>query len=125
MRNRECGFYESSLPPGESLGDVYQFTTRWFSRRVRLPPFALDRTPVTNGQFARFLRDSVWRPARRENVRKHKIDLVELEPVFDFPMVTVEDSRESYSELRLQSLGMCEVESSFWSGRREVKTPRT
>ena len=45
-------------------------------------------------------------PKRRENLRKHKIDLAELEPVFDYPMVTVEDSRESYGELRLQSLGM-------------------
>jgi uncharacterized protein len=58
-------------------------------------------------------------PKRRENIRKHKIDLAELEPVFDFPMVTVEDSRESYGELRLQSLGM-------WQGRVVflVWTPR-
>jgi len=45
-------------------------------------------------------------PKRRENLRKHKIGLAELESVFDYPMVTVEDSRESYGELRLQSLGM-------------------
>ena len=38
---------------------------------------------------------------RRENIRKHKIDLADLEPVFDFPMVTVEDDREAYGELRL------------------------
>lgn len=43
---------------------------------------------------------------RRENVRKHKIDLAELEPVFDNPMISVEDDRESYGELRLQSLGL-------------------
>jgi uncharacterized protein len=56
---------------------------------------------------------------RRENLRKHRIDLAELEPVFDYPMVTVEDSRESYGELRLQSLGM-------WQGRTVflVWTPR-
>jgi uncharacterized protein len=30
---------------------------------------------------------------RRENLRKHRIDLAELEPVFDAPMVTVEDNR--------------------------------
>jgi len=58
-------------------------------------------------------------PKRRENIRKHKIDLAELEPVFDCPMVTVEDSREIYGELRLQSLG-------FWKGRAVfiVWTPR-
>lgn len=43
---------------------------------------------------------------RRENLRKHKIDLADLETVFDFPMVSVEDDRQSYGELRLQSLGM-------------------
>jgi uncharacterized protein len=42
----------------------------------------------------------------RENIRKHKIDLADLEPVFDDPMVTVEDVRVSYGKLRLQSLGM-------------------
>ncbi len=49
-------------------------------------------------------------PKRRENLRKHKIDLAELESVFDYPMVSVEDDRESPGELRLQSLGM-------WQGR--------
>jgi uncharacterized DUF497 family protein len=58
-------------------------------------------------------------PKRRENLRKHKIDLAELESVFDFPMITLEDDREHYGELRLQSLGM-------WSGRVVflVWTPR-
>ena len=56
---------------------------------------------------------------RRENLRKHRIDLAELEPVFDFPMVTVEDDRQRYGELRLQSFGM-------WRGRVVflVWTPR-
>lgn len=58
-------------------------------------------------------------PKRRENLRKHRIDLAELEPVFDSPMITVEDDRERYGELRLQSLGM-------WRGRVVflVWTPR-
>jgi hypothetical protein len=56
---------------------------------------------------------------RRENLRKHRIDLTELEPVFDYPMLTVEDDREDYGEARLQSLG-------FWRGRIVflVWTPR-
>ena len=56
---------------------------------------------------------------RRENLRKHKMDLADLEPVFDFPMVSVEDDRERYGEQRLQSLGM-------WQGRVVflVWTPR-
>lgn len=58
-------------------------------------------------------------PKRRQNIRKHGIDLAELEPIFESPMVTVEDDREHYSELRLQSLGM-------WRGRVVflVWTPR-
>lgn len=56
---------------------------------------------------------------RRKNIREHKIDLVDLESVFDHHMVTVEDDREAYGELRLQSLGM-------WRGRVVflVWTPR-
>ena len=50
---------------------------------------------------------------RRENIRKHRIDLADLEPVFDYPMITVEDSRERYGELRLQSLGMWRDAWSF------------
>ena len=57
---------------------------------------------------------------QRENVRKHKIDLAALEPVFDYPMISVEDDRERYGELRLQSLGMWQGRVVFlvW-GRRE------
>jgi len=58
-------------------------------------------------------------PKRRENIRLHKIDLADLESVFDNPMVTVEDTRAPYGELRLQSLGI-------WRGRVVflVWTPR-
>ena len=52
-----------------------------------------------------------WDEAKRKlNLKKHGIDLAELESAFDSPMVTVEDDRIHYGELRLQSLAM-------WSGR--------
>ena len=52
-----------------------------------------------------------WDESRRKlNLKKHRIDLAELESAFDFPMITVEDDREAYGELRLQSLAM-------WRGR--------
>ena len=56
---------------------------------------------------------------RKKNIREHRIDLADLESVFDRHMVTVEDDREAYGELRLQSLGM-------WRGRVVflVWTPR-
>ncbi|MEI2781161.1 MAG: BrnT family toxin [Candidatus Competibacter sp.] len=49
-------------------------------------------------------------PKRRENLRKHGIDLALLDDVFDAPLITVEDDREAYGEQRLQSL-------AFWRGR--------
>ena len=44
---------------------------------------------------------------RRLNLKKHKIDIAEVESAFDSPMITDEDDREAYGELRLQSL-------AFW-----------
>ena len=41
---------------------------------------------------------------RRKNLKDLGIDLADLDCVFDAPIVTVEDKRESYSELRMQSL---------------------
>jgi uncharacterized DUF497 family protein len=52
-----------------------------------------------------------WDEAKRAlNLAKHGIDLAELESVFDYPLLTVEDDRLAYGEQRLQSLG-------FWRGR--------
>lgn len=45
-------------------------------------------------------------PKRSINLRKHRIDLAEVEAIFDGPMITVEDERDHYGELRLQSLGL-------------------
>ena len=45
-------------------------------------------------------------PKRRENLRKHGIDLADCEVVFDAPLATAEDDREAYGEQRLQSLGL-------------------
>ncbi|MBI2399101.1 MAG: BrnT family toxin [Xanthomonadales bacterium] len=42
---------------------------------------------------------------RAANLAKHGIDLADCESVFDFPMLTIEDSREAYGEQRLKSLG--------------------
>ena len=58
---------------------------------------------------------------RRTNLKKHKIDLAELESVFDFPMVSVEDDREAYGELRMQSLAMYQGRVVFlvWTPRED------
>jgi formylglycine-generating enzyme required for sulfatase activity len=71
MRNRECGFYESTPPQDQNFWNSYQFTTRAFRRKVRFDRFAIDRTLVTNGQFYEFLRRAKCRPRRSENFLKH------------------------------------------------------
>jgi formylglycine-generating enzyme required for sulfatase activity len=70
MRVRECGFYDSRPPSG----DVYNFQTRRFSRKVSFPRFAMEETPVTNAQFAGFLVASRYRPRHPENFLKHWTD---------------------------------------------------
>ena len=61
-------------------------------------------------------------PKRKINLKKHRIDLAELESAFDFPMVTVEDDRGVYGELRLQSLAMWRGRVIFlvWTERRDA-----
>jgi uncharacterized DUF497 family protein len=49
-------------------------------------------------------------PKRQANIKQHGIDFTDCEPIFDYPIVTVEDRREAYGEQRLQSLG-------FFNGR--------
>jgi formylglycine-generating enzyme required for sulfatase activity len=71
MRVRECGFYESVPPANHGLQDSYGFRVRNFRRRVELKRFAMDETPVTNAQFARFLQASGYRPRHSENFLKH------------------------------------------------------
>jgi formylglycine-generating enzyme required for sulfatase activity len=69
IRERECGFYESVPPAGHRLGGSYQlFTLR---RQAALSRYALDLTPVTNEQFARFLAATRYQPRQPENFLKH------------------------------------------------------
>jgi formylglycine-generating enzyme required for sulfatase activity len=71
MRLRECGYYESVREKNPDFQDVYTHKTAPFRRRVRLTRFALDATPVTNAQFAAFLRATRWRPPHPANFLKH------------------------------------------------------
>ncbi len=71
MRVRECGYYQSTPPPDEDLGDSYGFRVHRFRRSVALARFAIDETPVTNADYASFLRASGYLPRQRENFLKH------------------------------------------------------
>jgi len=61
-------------------------------------------------------------PKRLSNIEKHGIDLSRLEKVFDYPMITHEDERESYGEVRNESLGWWEdsVVVLIWTERNDV-----
>ncbi|HEY9171423.1 MAG TPA: SUMF1/EgtB/PvdO family nonheme iron enzyme [Verrucomicrobiae bacterium] len=66
FQDREVGFYEASPDRPPSIKEL-----RRFVRPVALKPFAMDATPVTNRQFAAFLKATNYRPAIRDNFLKH------------------------------------------------------
>jgi formylglycine-generating enzyme required for sulfatase activity len=92
---RECGFYEvpNIVYPDLRFHNLHR---EWsMSRRVSLPPYALDLTPVTNRQFDEFLRASGYIPPHPENFLLHWVneripDGLEEHPVV---YVSLEDAR--------------------------------
>ncbi len=69
FRARECGFYESTAARGLGFPDLHR--PRSFVRKASLHAFSMDQFPVTNGDFARFLRSSRYRPKYSENFLRH------------------------------------------------------
>jgi len=43
---------------------------------------------------------------RQENLRKHEMDFVGCEAVFDHPVATQEDARDAYGEQRINLIGL-------------------
>ena len=68
MRSRECGFYDSKTENG---GTWWKEDSCEFERRVKLPSYAIDETPVTNAQFAKFLKATKYRPEHAASFLKH------------------------------------------------------
>jgi gamma-glutamyl hercynylcysteine S-oxide synthase len=69
---------------------------RFHRRRMQVPAFHIDRFPVTNAQFRRFLDESGWRPRDPHNFLRHWIDGAP-PPGWDNKPVTwvaLEDARE-------------------------------
>ena len=60
-------------------------------------------------------------PKRKVNLAKHGIDFRDAKKVFDGPLVTVEDSRQSYGEPRYVALGLLEgvVVSATYTDRHD------
>lgn len=90
MRVRECGFYESTPSANHPLASSYDFRLETFERRVDLRRFAIDLTPVTNAQFADFLKASGYRPRHRTNFLRHWIQGVPPADRADHPVVYVD-----------------------------------
>ncbi|GGM90229.1 hypothetical protein GCM10010967_23980 [Dyadobacter beijingensis] len=72
FRQRECGFY----PVGNFVDYSFSQTRNEITQAniaVKLNAFAMDRTLVTNQQFAVFLKSSGYQPAHENNFLKHWI----------------------------------------------------
>lgn len=93
FRVRECGFYESSEERGFAGPALHQM--REFKREVRLGRYAMDETPVTNAEFAQFLKAARYRPRHPEKFLCHWINGAPPPGREDHPVVYVdlEDAR--------------------------------
>jgi hypothetical protein len=70
-RNRECGFYRvpklnKAVPPHKHLHQIITV-----QREVQLHPYAIDVSPVTNAEFAAFLKATNYKPKHTEKFLKH------------------------------------------------------
>ena len=93
-RIRECGQLTSlDYVPGYGHPHIHQLIR--IRRRTRLASYAIDLTPVTNAEYARFLRESGYRPRHPENFLKHWRRGRPPEGLEDHPVVWVdlEDAR--------------------------------
>lgn len=93
LRTRECGFYGNEMNRDELYANFHK--PRIFERAVALNSYAIDLTPVTNVQYAEFLRLSRYQPRHPENFLKHWADRKPPVGMGDHPVVYVglEDAR--------------------------------
>jgi formylglycine-generating enzyme required for sulfatase activity len=99
FRNRECGFYR--LPAGVAfqrpLSQIHQMNG--FMQTVSLDSYAIDLTPVTNVQFADFLKASGYRPRHSENFLRHWKEREMPAALADHPVVYVDlDDARAYAK---------------------------
>jgi formylglycine-generating enzyme required for sulfatase activity len=97
FRIRECGWYESTPEKIKDWGKIHQLS-RW-SRDTVLSPYAMDLTPVTNAEFARFIKASGYRPKYPANFLKHWLDGTPPAGLEDHPVVYVDlDDARAYAK---------------------------
>lgn len=110
FRVRETGFYtgqeycESVTNPGPPVQDyrpasgARMFQLDRLKRQVKLAPYAIDLTPVTNAQFAEFLKRSGYRPKRTANFLRHWKNGAPPPGLEDHPVVWVDlDDARAYA----------------------------
>jgi formylglycine-generating enzyme required for sulfatase activity len=68
---RECGFYDVPGVTPPSLRFVNLHKDWSVTRPVSIAPFAIDKTPVTNRQFAAFLSATNYEPDCKDNFLAH------------------------------------------------------
>lgn len=73
-RNRECGFYHlnDGRPPAHPTDGLNKIII--LNKSVHFGSFAIDLKPVTNAQFADFLKATEYRPTDPTNFLKHWTD---------------------------------------------------
>lgn len=71
FRMRECGCYESGGPfPGQP-GHPGLHKPVWFKNSISLKSYWIDRTLVTNAQYASFLKETAYKPHFEEKFLAH------------------------------------------------------
>ncbi|MCF0069712.1 SUMF1/EgtB/PvdO family nonheme iron enzyme [Dyadobacter sp. CY261] len=89
FRQRECGFY----PIGNYVDYSYSQTRNEITTAkivVKLAPFAMDRTLVSNAEFAAFLKSSGYQPLHKQNFLKHWTNGRPPKGLEDHPVVYVD-----------------------------------
>ena len=90
MRQRECGYYDANVSDETGFRNSYFYQTESFIRPFVHHPYAIDKTPVTNAQFAGFLQSAGYRPECAENFLKHWINGQPPADKADHPVVWVD-----------------------------------
>jgi formylglycine-generating enzyme required for sulfatase activity len=97
-RVRECGFYDEGPDSRKSYPFAELHTLDALQRPVKLSPYAIDETPVTNDEFAEFLRASDYAPHPQQFLA-HWIDGKPPSGKGDHPVVYVSlDDARAYAK---------------------------
>jgi formylglycine-generating enzyme required for sulfatase activity len=122
FRIRECGFYDSQSDISLTDPSLHQLV--WIERPVDLGRYAIDLTPVTNQQFADFLRASGYKPKHPENFLKHWSNGAPPPSKGDHPVVYVDiDDARAYARWANKRLPAEEEWQYAAAGPAELRYP--